>query len=427
VSSNTKYLRRVVDDELDELLPSLPAIALEGPKAVGKTETARRRARTIFRLDDPAQSAIASADPTQLLTSEKPILLDEWQRVPSVWDAVRRAVDQDRTPGQFILTGSASPLRSPSHSGAGRIVTLRMRPLTLSERGIGKPTVSLAELLGGEKPDIQGATDIGLADYGREIIVSGFPAIRTASGRALRIQLDSYIRRIIDSDFEEQGYSVRRPQTLERWIAAYAAATATETSFEKLRNAATSGQGEKPAKSTTAPYREALERLWIADPVEAWLPSKNYLSRLSRPPKHHLADPALAARILGLDANALLRGQESGPPIHRDGTLLGHLFESLVTLNVRVFAQRAEARVKHLRLHRGEREVDLIVERSDHRVVALEVKLSATVADEDVRNLLWLREEAGAELLDAVVISTGTHAYRRTDGIAVVPAALLGP
>lgn len=421
-----EYQERVIDTELDELLPGLPALALEGPKGVGKTESARRRARSSYELDDPAQRAIAEADPAQMLTGERPVLIDEWQRVPAVWDAVRRAVDQDATPGQFLLTGSASPADPPTHSGAGRVVTVRMRPFTLSERKVDTPSVSLRRLLRGGREEVSGRTEAVLADYVEEIVKSGFPGIRRFSGRARRALLDGYLQRIVDTDFQEQGYTVRRPETLKRWMAAYAAATATTASLEAIRDAATSGQGDKPARSTTQPYREILERLWIVDPVPAWLPSRNYLSHLAQAPKHHLADPALAARILGLDADALLSGTEAGPHVPRDGTLLGHLFESLVTLCVRVYAQAAEARVKHLRLYGGQREIDLIVERPDQRVIAIEVKLSGTVTDEDVKHIHWLHEQIGDDLLDAVVINTGPQAYRRKDGVAVVPAALLG-
>jgi predicted AAA+ superfamily ATPase len=422
----TGYRQRWVDTELDELMESLPAIALEGPRGVGKTATAQRRARTVHRLDEPAQFAIAEADPAQVLTGEAPVLVDEWQRVPAVWDAVRRAVDRENVPGRYLLTGSASPATAPTHSGAGRIVTLRMRPMSLSERNVGTPTVSLKQLLHGGRPEVSGRTGVTLADYVREIVISGYPGIRMLSGRALRMQLDGYLRRIIDTDFLEQGFMVRRPEVLERWMAAYAAATSTTASYETIRDAATSGHGDKPAKSTTQPYREILERLWIVDPVPAWLPSRNHLNRLAQPPKHHLADPALAARMLGLDADALLSGAESGPGIPRDGTLLGHLFESLVTLSVRVYAQTADARVRHLRLQGGRREIDLIVERADQRVLAIEVKLNGDVKTDDVKHLLWLQEQIGDDLIDAVVIHTGPQAYRRKDGIAVVPAALLG-
>lgn len=422
-----QYQRRVVDDELDTLLTQLPAIALEGPRGVGKTATAERRARTVLYLDDPAQRAVVEADPAQLLAAEPPVLLDEWQRVPSVWDAVRRAVDRGCAPGSFLLTGSAAPAYPPSHSGAGRIVTLRMRPMSLFERGRAAPGISLARLLSGERAAVAGSTELRLADYGHEIVCSGLPGIRALQGRALHLQLDGYLRRIVDNDFQEQGHAVRRPQLLERWMAAYAAATATTASFEAIRDAATGGLGDKPAKTTTQPYREILERLWVVDPVPAWLPSRNRLNRLGQPPKHHLADPALAARALGLGVDALLGGKEAEPHISRDGTALGHLFESLVTLGVRVFAQAADARVAHLRTQGGRQEVDLIVERADQRVLAIEVKLGGVVTDDDVRHLLWLRQRLGDDLLDAVVVHTGPQAYRRPDGIAVVPAALLGP
>lgn len=424
---NREYIPRLVDQELDELLPQLPALVLEGPKAVGKTETAQRRARTIHQLDDPAQRAIAEADPALVLRGTPPILIDEWQRVPPVWDAVRREVDQSAPPSQFLLTGSASPAAASTHSGAGRIVSVRMRPLSLAERGLEEPRVSIRDLLLGARPDVAGRTEVRLVDYVDEIVRSGLPGLRRYRGRALRAQLDGYLSRIIDTDFEEQGLVVRRPATLRRWIAAYAAATATTASLETIRDAATGGQQDKPSRSATQPWRDVLERLWILDPVPAWLPTHNELTRLAQVPKHHLADPALAAAILGVDAQALLGGKDSAPRIPRGGPLLGRLFESLVSLSVRIYAQASEAQLHHLRLHGGGREVDLIVERSDRRVLALEVKLGRTVDDSDVRHLRWLREAIGTNLLDAAVIHTGPEAYRRKDGIAVIPAALLGP
>lgn len=423
----SEYIERIVDRELDELFGALPAIAIEGARAVGKTETAKRRAQTTYLLDREAQRAVAEAEPRQVTSGEKPILIDEWQRVPPTWDAVRRAVDRNQEPGQFLLTGSASPAAPPTHSGAGRIITLRMRPLTLVERGVGSPTVSLRDLLDGRQNPIGGDTDVTLAGYVGEIVGSGFPALRSLPERARRAQLDGYLHRVVDRDFERQGLSPRARETLRRWMAAYAAATSTTASLAKIRDAATGRQGNTPAKETVQAYREILEQLWILEPIPAWIPTRNYLSRLSQPPKHHMVDPALAARLLGVGADALLHGDEGSLRLPRDGTLLGHLYESLITLSVRVFAQAAEARVLHLRLYAGEREIDLIVERPDHRVVGIEVKLSATVGDEDVKNLLWLREKIGDDLLDAVVINTGPRAYRRKDGIAVVPGALLGP
>jgi predicted AAA+ superfamily ATPase len=425
-AADVSYLRRIVDDDLDELFAGLPAIAIEGPKAVGKTATALRRAATVYRLDDDGERSIAQADPSRLVEGDRPVLIDEWQRFPESFDRVRRAVDDGAGPGSFLLTGSASPTDPPTHSGAGRIIRVRLRPLTLAERGVGPPTVSLKQLLEGGRPPVAGRTDVDLERYVDEILMSGFPGIRGLPDRLLRAQLDGYLERIVDRDFEELGRQVRRPATLRRWMAAYAAATATSASYEKIRDAATSDRGQKPSRATTQPYRDVLEQLWILDPVPAWLPTRNRFARLASPPKHHLADPALAARLLGVDAAALLEARPAGPRVPREGTLLGALFESLVTLGVRVYAQHAQARTAYLRTWSGAREVDLIVERG-REILALEIKLGQVPDDRDVRHLLWLREELGDDLKDAVVVTTGQAAYRRPDGIAVIPAALLGP
>jgi uncharacterized protein len=421
------YLPRVLDVELDELMSGAPAIAIDGPKGVGKTATCLRRAATVYPLDDATQRALLEADPGRLDRDPQPILVDEWQRFPAAWDLVRRSVDAAPTPGRFLLTGSAAPIEAPVHSGAGRIVSLRMRPLTLSERGIERPTVSLEELLAGGRPALYGSTTVDLVGYADEIVRSGFPAIRGAGPRARRALLDGYIERIVQRDFADQGRPIRRPETLRGWLRAYAAATATTASYQVLLEAATPGEAEKPAKSTTIAYRDVLAQLWLIEPQPAWLPTRNLLHRLGQAPKHHLADPALAARLIGADTNALLAGRDPGPERLRDGDLFGRLFESLVTLGVRVFAQAAEARVFHLRTRNGDHETDIIVERDDGRVVALEVKLSPSVTERDVSHLHWLGNRLGSDLLDAAVITTGREAYRRPDGIAVVPAALLGP
>lgn len=216
------YRSRVLDDELDALLPGLPAISLEGPKGVGKTATAMQRAAQVLRLDEPAQAQLLSADPSRLARGPYPLLIDEWQRLPAAWDLVRRAVDDDPSPGRFLLTGSAAPKLTPMHSGAGRIVTLRMRPLTLVERGVSTPTVSLARLLAqGLSPDtVSGRCTLTLPDYTSEIISGGFPALRAGSDRAVRAALDGYLQRIIEVELPEAGAAVRRPETLRRWLSA---------------------------------------------------------------------------------------------------------------------------------------------------------------------------------------------------------------
>ncbi len=175
------------------------------------------------------------------------------------------------------------------------------------------------------------------------------------------------------------------------------------------------------------PWRDILTRLWLLDPIPAWPPTNNRFKELATADKHQLADPALAARLLNVTADKLIVGESAGPRMPRDGTLLGALFESLVALNLRVYAQATEAEVRHMRTHRGEHEVDFIVTGPDGGVVAVEVKLSATADEGDLSHLHWLAAHLGDDLRDAVLVNTGTYAYRRPDGLAVVPAALLGP
>lgn len=418
------YVRRVIDDELDALLPELGALLIDGPKAVGKTATALQRAATVRRLDRRVERELAQADPVQALAGPHPVLLDEWQRVPEIWDEVKADVDAHPDGGRYLLTGSA-PTGS-THSGAGRIPSLRMRPLTLPERGTVTPSVSLTGLLEGGHPEVGGSCPLGLGDYTDLIVASGFPGLQHLSVRAARAQLDGYLARIVEVDMEEAGHKVKRPATLQAWMRAYAAATSTTTSWEKIRDAARPGSDTVPARTTTIPYIEALTRLRVLDDIPAWIPSLNHLTRVGQAPKHHLVDPALAARLLGLGSADLLRGE--GPArVAEDGPFLGALFESLAAMSVRVFAAAARANVSHLRVQDGRHEVDLIVEREDRRYVGLEVKLSGTVDDDDTAHLRWLRRQDEEHMLDAVLLTTGMHAYRRRDGVAVVPLGLLGP
>lgn len=421
----SEYRRRIIDATLDELQPHLRALSIHGPKGVGKTATAAQRATSVIDLSLPRQRQLVTADPGILTSRPGPVLVDEWQRLPEAWDHVRHAVDAGSPPGHFIIAGSSAPRGAVVHSGAGRIVPMRMRPLSLAERAIETPTVSVGALLNGLK-DVQGSTSIRLADYVEEITASGFPAIRPMPARVRRTELDAYLANIAQREFPEQGYPVRKPEVLRGWLAAYAAATSSTTAYSKILDAATPGLDHKPAKETTVAYRDALASLWLLDPVPPWIPSRNHLDRLAQSPKHQLADPALAARLLGLDAAALLRAEQGSTQL-TEGTILGALFEHLTTLSLHTYAEAAEARLHHLRTRNGDHEVDLVVVRPDGRVLALEVKLADRVEDADVKHLTWLADRIGDDLIDAAVIYAGEHAYRRRDGIAAIPLALLGP
>jgi predicted AAA+ superfamily ATPase len=211
------------------------------------------------------------------------------------------------------------------------------------------------------------------------------------------------------------------------WLRAYAAATSSTAAYEHILNAAaTAGQADKLSRSTGVAYRDILADLWLLDPVPAWAPRGNPASRFAKAPKHQLADPALAARLMGFGIDALIDGQ--GKPLGpQGGTMLGRLFEALATLCVRVAASAAEASVSHLRTRDGDHEVDLLVERPDGMCLPMEVKLAAAVSDRDGRHLRWFRERYPDLTADLIIINTGPHAYRRRDGIGVVPLSLLSP
>jgi predicted AAA+ superfamily ATPase len=421
------YLRRVVDTELDLHLAGAEAISMEGPRGVGKTRTATERSATIFDLADRATRIAVEADPSLVLAGPYPVLVDEWQLVPDVWDTIRRAVDRSRgEPGRFILTGSALPKQEPAHPGTGRILSIRRRPMSLPERGVATPTVSLAGLLTGARSPLSGETALRAADYAHEIVGSGLPGLRGIPERTARAQLDTHISRVIDRDYTELGGErLRNRVALRRWLASYAAGVSTTSSLETIRDGAAANQGPAPSRATVQRYLDVLERLWLVEPVPGWTPASPGFARLTAAPKHQLTDPAFAARLLGAGAGAMLASAPSPVGIRHPEMLLGAMFESLATLSVRVFAQSAEARVYHYRTQRGEREVDLIVERDDQRFVAIEVKSARAVSDDDGKHLRRLQEQAGDAMLDGIIVSTGPLAYRRKDGIGVAPLGLL--
>ncbi|MDY6049452.1 MAG: DUF4143 domain-containing protein [Corynebacterium sp.] len=421
------YHRRAVDTLLDTLLPHSAAIAIEGPKAVGKTETALQRVDTTLHLDDPQMQQQFLADPTGALTQPGSILIDEWQQAPQSWNIVRHAVDDGAQPGKYLLTGSATPREgTDTHSGAGRILTVRMRPMAVFERpGSPTPAISMKELLDGTAlggltatGGIDGESTWGLSDYYRAIAQSGFPELLGLPPQIRTANLDSYLRRIVDRELPDQGYTVRDKEGLMGWLRSYAAATSTTSTYETILSGATTADGDKPTKRTTYVYRHKLSEIWMLDPVPAWNLVRSPLARVVGAPKHQVADPALALRLLGVSETML------GTP--RFSHLTGPLLESLATLSVRAAAEANFARVGHLRTQAGEHEVDLIVEGQDGQVIGIEIKLTAAPTDTDATQLNWLRHQIPDDITDLVILTTGNRAYRRPDGILVCPLPLLG-
>jgi predicted AAA+ superfamily ATPase len=416
------YSPRLIDSELDELLSGLPAIALEGAKGVGKTATASQRATRIVHLD-MADELDAFAASGFALTPDGTLLLDEWQLYPQCWDQVRRSVDAGAPPGSYILAGSVPRPGTRIHSGAGRIVRMRLRPLSLAERDLAEPAFSLSEAFEGKKEQFYAKSEAKLTHYVAEIFASGFPGLRRLPEKLRDLQLDSYITNLVEREFAEQGVNVRRPETLIAWLRAYAAATGTTTSYSNILDSATAGISNKPSRDTTTVYRDVLARTFVLDPLPAWIPVFNPLKRLAASPKHYLADPALAARLLRISEPELLSGTDGNRL--GEASMLGALFEHLVVQSLQVYAGMIGAQASHFRQLDGRHEVDVILQ-IGAKVIAIEAKLASHITDDHVKHLHWLKQQLGENLIEAIVVTTGEYGYRRPDGIAVVPAALLG-
>jgi predicted AAA+ superfamily ATPase len=401
-------------------LDAVGAVVIEGPKACGKTATARQVAASEVLLDVDANARRAIAvDPSLVLEGPIPRLLDEWQIEPTIWNHVRRAVDERSQPGQFILTGSAVPADDITrHTGAGRIARLRMRPMSLFETDRSSGAISLVDLLGGR---IGSIADPGLtvADLVDEIAVGGWPGLRGRGVREGLLAVRDYLEEIARVDVGRVDETHRDPSRVARLLASLARNVATPTASTTL--ARDTGGVDGPLKDDTVRgYLAALERLMIVEDQPAWAPHLRSRHRLRVAPKRHFVDPSLAVAALRATPDRLLDDLE----------LLGFLFESLVVRDLRIYAQAAKAHVAHYRDESG-LEVDAIVEAADGRWMAFEVKLGQGQIDEAAASLTRFAERVdtarcGSPALLGVIASTG-YGYRREDGVAVIPVGALGP
>jgi predicted AAA+ superfamily ATPase len=343
-----------------------------------------------------------------------------------VWDEVRRLVDDDPSPSRFLLTGSAYPKGADIHSGAGRIVHIRLHPLSLQERFSTEGGVSIGELLaGGFYEEIFGNTKINFEDYISEIMRSGFPAIHNADERARPSLIEGYLDNILTHEMNEIGYRVRKPDTFRHWLRAFASAVGTEAGYTEILDSATPGVRHKPAKSTANDYRDTLANLWLLEELGPWLPPEGNFNRLKMTPKHYLADPALEATLLGINQDMIMSSRARTGFDEKHGSITGRLFESLIGQSLRTYAAVNGAKLNYFRTLDGAHEVDFVISKGAP-AIGLEVKLKASVSDADVKQLNWLANLYGGNMLAKVIVTTGETAYiREQDGVIVCPAALL--
>ena len=417
-----KYLPRVADSELTRQLSVAGAVVVEGPRACGKTSTARQVAASEALLDtDENARRLVDADPAAALAGAVPRLFDEWQVAPAIWNQVRRAVDERGRRGQFILTGSAVPADEITrHTGAGRFSRLRMRPLSLFEAGRSSGEVSLTALLAGERPRAP-AVALSVSEAAEIVCVGGWPGNLGSETKAVLRANRDYLGEIRRTEVSLVSGTTRDPVKVGRFLQSFARNVATPVSLSRL--AADTGGGDAGLKADTgAAYLDALERLLLVEPQPAWSPRLRSRATLRQAPVRHFVDPSLAAAALRATPERLLG----------DLRFLGFLFESLVVRDLRIYAQPVEAEVFHYREKDG-LEADAVVDAGDGRWAAFEVELGERWVDEAAANLLRLqarmrgnRDGYGEPSALAVVIPGGA-AYRRPDGVSVVPAATLGP
>ncbi len=412
------YAPRIADSELEKRLRAAGAVLVEGPKACGKTETARQIANSEVLLDvDKNARDAAELNPGLVLDGETPRLIDEWQLEPEIWNHVRRAVDDRVDPGQFILAGSAQPTDDETrHTGAGRISRLKMRPMSLSELGRSNNEISLAALLEGE---LGAAPDPGLEleDLAEAICRGGWPAFR-------RLELPEALRRVRDylnevpRDAQRLGQR-HRPERVTRLIRSLARNVATPVAARTL--AADASRPEDPiSDDAVADYLSSLARLFVVEDQPAWQPHLRSRYRLRRAAKRHFVDPSLAVAALRADPGALMR----------DLNFTGLLFESMVIRDLRIYAQVIDGEVEHYQ-DSGGLEVDAIV-KTGGSWGAFEVKLGGDRRiEEAAANLNKFKERidtsrSGDPAVLAVIVGAG-YGYVRKDGVQVIPIGCLGP
>ncbi len=417
------YLPRIVDEELREALSTAGAVLIEGTRGCGKTETGRAHSRSEALLDtDENALDLAEVAPSALLAGATPRLIDEWQLEPKLWNHVRRAVDERREPGQFILTGSATPPdETLRHSGAARLLRLRMRPMSLAETGASSGQVSLGNLLEGQEFTPQAATVSQTVEGLTSVLAKGgWPNMQTLEPQDAQRLLRSYLDDVARIDIPRlQGEDRRDTTRVRRTLSSLARNVATEVTLAAI--ATDVGGSDAPLRpETVADYLSLLERIFVIEPQPAWNPHLRSRDSVRKRPKMHFVDPALAVAGIGASPRSLLQ----------DLNTLGLLFESLVVRDLRVYAQRSDGSVSHYR-DSSNLEVDAIVEARDGRWIAVEVKLGASQVDAAAVSLRRFKgkidERRTRGPSELVVVTVGDYAYRRADGVLVVPISMLGP
>ena len=412
-----EYYPRIGDRVLEKKLQISGAVLIEGAKWCGKTETALQAAGSVlFIQESPQHKEMAKMMPSLLLEGDTPRLIDEWQDAPEVWDAVRHAVDRRKQTGQFILIGSATPRDEvKSHSGIGRISRMLMRPMSLFESKESTGDVSLRALFEG-KQEIGNVSTLNIPQIARVICRGGWPGAVTHPDAGGALAID-YTELIVEEDINSVDGVERNPMRVRQVLRSLARNISTLTT-------ATTILGDVRANDITISdhtlesYLNALRRIFVVEDVPAWSPSLRSRTTIRTSHKRQLVDPSIATAIMRMDASRLLRDLET----------FGFLFESLCTRDLRIYTQVNDGEIFHYR-DKNDLEVDLIISLHDGRWAPVEVKLGEHQIEEAAANLIKLKNKVDTSRIGEpsfmMVLTGGQYAYRRPDGICVVPLGCL--
>lgn len=424
IADRNKYKARIMDQQVQKYLATFGAICIEGPKWCGKTWISSFHANSEFLIADSSNNfqnkKLAEMSPSIVLEGETPRLIDEWQEVDAIWDAVRYAVDQRGKKGQFILTGSSTPKKKENrvHSGAGRIGRLRMRTMSLYESGDSDGKVSLEDLCNGNiTTALTGEVDLRtLANY---IVRGGFPGAIGLPVENAQLISESYIKTILTDDAQRidgKKYDTDKMKLLLRSLARNENTTATK---KKLASNIRDVDDESIDYDSVCTYLDVFERLFLLDKQKHFSSNIRSSVRIKQSEKRHFCDPSLPCALLNATPDRLINDLET----------FGFLFESLCERDLKIYAEAFGAQLFHYQDYTN-KEIDAVIELKDGRWCAFEIKLGANQIDKAAENLIEIRnkiiEEGGkAPSVMCVICGLSNAAYIRPGGVFVVPITSL--
>lgn len=417
-----EYRARMIDHQLEDELEAFGAVVIVGPKWCGKTTTAERLAKSMIYMQDPERKKtyikMAKLKPSNLLDGEKPRLIDEWQTASQLWDAIRFDVDAKNEQGLYILTGSVTiDEEKILHSGAGRIVRMRMRTMSLYESGDSTGEISLNALFSGIT-DISGHSRLSIGDVARVIVRGGWPSSIGKNDNIAYRQIAGYCETILESDIKTVDGKKRDPQKMRMLLRSLSRNISTPATNTTILDDIISSEAGGMHINTMEDYISALRRIYVIEDLSAWSPKLRSKTVIRTSEIRHFTDPAIAAYFLGASAKDL----------EYDPNTFGLLFESMVIRDLRVYAQALNGDVYQYNDKNG-LEVDAIIHLRNGKWGAIEIKLGEDMIDEAAKNLKKLKNKVDTDFMNDpsfLAVVTGTEfAYTREDGVHVIPIGCL--